>query len=149
MVANKWDLLSAREAVVAAYVRAHLPFMGHYPLVFVSARTGHHLRRSLDAVERVAAAVRTTLSTGVLNRALAEAVRKVAPPAPKGRALKIFYAVQVGQSPLRIKVFVNHKERVSKAYQDYLMRALRERFALDGVPIVLLLQARQGRGAAV
>jgi GTP-binding protein len=140
---NKWDLAAAttQRAYGPALLRA-VPFMAHCPVVFLSAKTGFNIRRCIEAVDHVATQTRATLPTGVLNRAITDAVERVAPPSVGGRRLKIFYATQVGVAPLRLRVFVNEPDLVTPAYRDYLIRTLREKFGIEGAFVVLVFTAR-------
>jgi GTP-binding protein len=122
-----------------------MPFMGYCPLVFASAKTGYNIRRTVEAIDHVAAQVSTTLPTGVLNRVLESAYAKVAPPAVKGKRLKIYYATQVNHSPLIIRIFCNDPKRIVPAYRAYLIRLLRSHFGLEGAPILLQFRGRTPR----
>jgi len=144
ILVNKWDLANG-EVTQRQYgpaLEKAMPFMGHCPIVFASALDGYNIRRTIEAIDTVAAQVTGTLPTGILNRTLQEAVEKVAPPAIGGRRLKLYYATQVGTDPICIRVFVNRPDLVRPAYEVYLERALRRRFGLEGAPIVLKFIAR-------
>ena len=142
ILANKRDLVRGSEPELRQHFQSHIPFMRYCPMLFISARTGHNVRSSLEAIERVAQNVRATLATGPLNRVLTDACQRVSPPTRNGKALKIYYGVQVGTSPLAIRLYVNDPRRVTPAYREYLARALREAFHLEGAPIVVQLHAR-------
>jgi GTP-binding protein len=70
------------------------------------------------------------------------AYQKVQPPMLQGKRFKIFYATQLGTKPIRIGLFVNDPKRLTDAYREYLLHALRGQFGLDGAPIALLLKER-------
>jgi GTP-binding protein len=144
LVVNKWDLAKgAQRAAYESALRGALPFLAHCPIVFVSAKTGQNVFASLEAVDHVAGQLRAALPTSLLNRVVLEATRRVHPPAVQGRALKIFYAAQVGHSPVRVRLFVNDPRLVRPAYSDYLVRSLRERFGLAGAPVLLEFRGRR------
>ncbi len=144
VLVNKWDVAS-EETTQRQYgpelLRA-MPFLEYCPVVFASARTGYNVKRSVEAIDHVAAQVSTMLPTGVLNRALMDAYNRVHPPVVKGRPLKLFYATQVGVEPIRIRVFVNNPRKVTAAYKQYLVKSLRRKFGLEGAPVVLEFRAR-------
>jgi GTP-binding protein len=146
ILVNKWDLATVTQRKLVPEIRRIVPFVGHCPIVFVSAETGYNIRRSVDAIDHVAAQIRAVLPTSTLNRTLLEAYGRVHPPVVKGKPLKIFYATQVGQAPVRVRVFVNDPRRVKKPYRDYLVRSLRENFGLEGAPVVLQFRARRAAG---
>ena len=145
VVVNKWDLQERTQRNYAPDISHDMPFMAHCPLVFVSAKTGYNVRRSIEAIDHVAAQIQTTIPTGILNRTVLSAHQEKHPPAVKGKRLKIFYVAQVGCAPVRIRFFVNDPQRVLPAYRRYLTRVLRENFGLEGAPIVLQFRARRGK----
>ena len=146
ILVNKWDLASGTGVSAREYREAldrEMPFLGHAPLLFISATTGAGVRASIEAVERVAAAVSTTVTTGVLNRALHDAFARQSPPAIKGRRFKFYYAAQTGTRPFRLRLFVNDPSLCAGSYEQYVIRRLREAFGLEGAPVVLQFAARE------
>jgi GTP-binding protein len=145
MLVTKWDL-AEDEVTQRQYGPAifkTMPFMGHCPVVFASAETGFNIRRTVDAIDHVAAQSRIQLPTGVLNRTIQEAYEAVRPPSSNGKALKIYYATQVGVAPIRIRYFVNDPRIIKPQYRTYLIRKLRERFGLEGAPIAIHFTGRK------
>lgn len=144
VVVNKWDL--AGDTTQRRYgpeIFRAMPFAGHCPVVFISAKTGYNIRRSMEAVDLVASQVRAVLPTGVLNRTILDAYAKVHPQSVKGKPLKIFYTTQVGCEPVRIRLFVNDPKKVRPEYRKYLIKTLRNKFGLEGAPVVLLFSSRR------
>lgn len=142
VIVNKWDALRSTPAAYTAPLLRHLPFLKHCPITYVSARTGFNIRQSVAAIDRVAAQTRATLPTGALNRCLNQTWERTPPPTVEGRRFKLFYAVQVGCDPLRLKLFVNDPKRLRPAYREFLLRRLRETFGLEGAAIRLDFTAR-------
>ncbi|MFU8779730.1 MAG: ribosome biogenesis GTPase Der [Kiritimatiellia bacterium] len=147
ILVNKWDL--AQDAVTQrqygpALVEA-MPFMGHCPVVFASAKDGYNIRRTIEAIDHVAGQVTGTLPTGILNRTLHRAYDQAAPAATGGRRLKLYYATQVGRDPVTIRIFVNRPDLVQAAYETYLIRRLREEFGLEGAAVVLQFRPRSSK----
>ncbi|MDI6775385.1 MAG: ribosome biogenesis GTPase Der [Verrucomicrobiota bacterium] len=144
LVMTKWDLageLTQTKRTPAVF--GILPFLTHCPLVYVSAKTGYNIRRSVDAIDLVAAQSRVALPTGVLNRAILDACERVQAPSHRGRALRVFYSTQVGSAPMRIRVFVNHPEIVRASFEAYLIRSLREKFGIEGAPVLIQFRGRR------
>lgn len=140
---NKWDLIadrSARRREMREAVDRLLPQIRGVPLSPISALTGRGLSQLMAAVGKAYRVWNTRLSTGRLNRWLAEAVAAHPPPAPGGRRLKFRYVTQPSARPPRFAVFCSRPEAVPSAYQRYLLNGLRESFALWGVPIRLFLR---------
>lgn len=147
ILVNKWDLQAeTTQRQYGPQVARTMPFMAHCPIVFASARTGYNIRRSVEAIDHVAAQVRLTLPTGMLNRVMRRAMADVAPPAVQGKRLKVYYAVQTGTHPLRVRLFVNSPRRVQDAYKKYLSGRLRAAFGMEGAPLVLEFRARRSDG---
>jgi len=137
VLVNKWDLQEETQRKFGPELARAMPFMAHCPVVFASAVTGYNIRRTVEAIDYVAAQVSTALPTGVLNRTLQDASRRVQPQAVEGKRLKLYYATQVGVEPVRIRIFVNDPTRVRANYRDYLVRSLRGKFGLEGAPVIL------------
>lgn len=145
LVLNKWDKcreMGMTETKSAPVLRSEMPFMRHCPAVFISALDGYNVRRTIDAIDHVSAQTRLRLPTGMLNRAFAEAMAFRKPPASGGRPLRLFYATQTGVAPVAVRVFVNYPDLVTRPYREYLLRQLRERFGLEGAPVLLDFRER-------
>ena len=145
LLLNKWDLAEAKgmtEKPTIETLRGVMPFMNYCPLLLVSAKTGHHIRKSVDAIDFVAANSRTKLPTGMLNRTLVEATHRVVAPSRGGKRLRVYYAVQVCTAPITIRMFVNDPKLATKQYTDFMIRSLRKRFGLEGAPVVIFYRAR-------
>lgn len=146
MLVNKWDLMPGKIKEYTEAVGRAISFMGHCPLVFASSKSGYNVRRSIAAIDHVAAQVSASLPTGILNRTLLDAGERVQPPSVGGKRLRIFYVTQVGQRPLRFRFFVNNPRLLKPAYREFLVRTLRERFGLEGAPLVLEFVPRARKG---
>ena len=145
VLVNKWDLATATQRQFGPELLRSLPFLAFCPVVFASAKTGYNIRRSVDAIDLVASQVRAELPTGMLTRTLIDAHERTQAPAAKGKRLKVFYATQVGDAPVRVRVFVNDPTIVKAPYRSYLEKTVRRRFGLEGAPLVLQFRARRDR----
>ncbi len=142
---NKWDLAMEKgmtQTQSEPVLRQVMPFMSYCPILFISAKTGLNMRKSIEVIDAVAAQTRVNLPTGMLNRTLVEATRRVVAPSRGGKRLKVYYAVQIGVAPISIRMFVNDPKLATKQYTDFMTRALRERFGLEGAPVDILYRAR-------
>ncbi|MEI6891040.1 MAG: ribosome biogenesis GTPase Der [Pontiella sp.] len=147
LLCNKWDLAKEADEDITQTkylpaLRDALPFMGFAPVLFVSAKDGYNIKRSIEAIDYVAAQTRVEITTGVLNRVIEQAVEKYPPPIAKGRRLKVFYATQSGTNPIYFKIFVNDPANARSNWLKYLQNQLREAFGLEGAPIFIKLVAR-------
>lgn len=147
---NKWDL--ARE-VDLEHERAvvHRKLRLRPRVLTVSARTGRHAERLLVEAIALAERSRTRLPTPQLNRFLADVVAARQPPAGAGRGqqrLKLLFMAQTGVRPPRFSVQVNSRARLTRDYAYYLENRLRERYGLDGVPLIIdFVQRSERRGS--
>ena len=142
---NKWDLAMEKgmtQTQAEPALRKMMPFMSYCPVLFISAKTGLNVRKSVEVIDTVAANTRVNLPTGMLNRTLIEATRRVVAPSRGGRRLRVYYAVQIRVAPITIRMFVNDPKVATKQYTDFMTRALRERFGLEGAPVLVLYRAR-------
>jgi GTP-binding protein len=156
LLANKWDLVPPARRDRAAFrerlVSAH-PAFRTLPLLPVSAATGEGLGDLFPMVVRVERAYDAVLPTPALNRALEAAIAATPPPSPRGKALRFFYATQIGRRPPVVGVFASAPALVPPSYARYLTARLVEAFHLTGVPLRLELRARRplsgprGRGS--
>ena len=147
LMMNKWDLaLEAEEEITQTKylpaLRDTLPFMGFAPVLFVSAKSGYNIKRSIEAIDYVAAQTRTEITTGVLNRVIQQAIEKYPPPIAKGKRLKVFYGTQSGTNPIYFKIFVNDPDYARSNWLAYLQNQFRAAFGLEGAPIFIKLVAR-------
>lgn len=148
---NKWDLAhekDMKEAEATKVLRHMMPFLSFAPVVFCSAKSGYNVRRTVDAIDAVASSVQARLPTGVLNRTVETATKKTLAPMVRGKRLKVYYGLQVGNDPLTIRLFVNDPKLVTDAYRSYMEKAIRARFGLEGAPIRMFLKARSRKDGA-
>ena len=148
LVLNKWDLAPD---IDFDYERARVgQKLRLRPRVFTaSAKTGRNISRLL--VEAVALADRRAerIPTSRLNRFLGDALAARQPPARHGHRLKLLLMTQTGMRPPRFSIQVNSRSRVTRDYAYYLENRLRERFRLEGVPLVIDFVERRERRARV
>jgi GTP-binding protein len=67
------------------------------------------------------------------------------PPAKQGHRLKMLYMAQIGEAPPRFAIQVNSRQRVTRDYAYFVENRLRERYGLEGVPVILDFVERRNR----
>ena len=67
------------------------------------------------------------------------------PPNVRGRRLRMYYMTQFEESPPRFAIQVSDRGRLTRDYAYFLENRLRERYGLEGVPLVIDYRERQGR----
>src|SRR6202140_1201664 len=125
-------------------VRTRFKFLDYAPIVFVSAKTGEHTEKLFDLIDRLADARRRRISTGELNRWVAEVDldRGTSPAARRG---KIYYVTQAGTSPPTFILFTNQSKRLHFSYERFLENLLRKSFDFIGTPIRFLQRLKEKR----
>ena len=104
-------------------------------LVPISALAGRGLDKLSSAVLAAYDTWNRRVSTSDLNRWLEEALARHAPPAARGRRIKIRFMTQPSARPPTFVAFCSQPEELPKSYLRYLTNSLREAFDLPGVPL--------------
>ncbi len=142
---NKWDLVDAEQRdEYLQHLDERLDFASYAPRLPLSALTGFNVDQLPALVMRVCEVAELRVPTGVLNRALEDAIYSNPPPARKGRRLNVLYVTQVGVRPPEFAFFVNDPELVHFSYKRYLENEWRRRFGFEGSPLVLHFRPRSG-----
>jgi len=132
---NKWD--RTQTDLEDARARLNGKLRQRPRLMAVSAHSGRGLRRLVAEALALADRAAERLSTPELNRFLADLQSMRQPPATRGRRLRMYYMAQFEVSPPRFAVQVNDRHLITRDYAYFLENRLRERFALEGVPLVI------------
>jgi GTP-binding protein len=150
LVLNKWDLTSGDEFDLERERRRVAQKLRLRPRVLTaSAKTGRHVQRLLVEVLSLAARYGHRVPTPELNRFLGEVVAQKPPPQKQGHRLKLLYIAQIGERPPRFSIQVNNRQKVTRDYAYFVENRLRERYALEGIPVVIdFVERKQRRRAA-
>jgi GTP-binding protein len=149
LVLNKWDVaqdvdLDHERLRVATKLRLR-------PRVLTaSAVTGRGIARAVREALTLADRAAARIPTSELNRFLSELVAARQPPGRRGGAggrLKLLYMSQIGTSPPRFAVQVNARARITRDYAYFFENRLRDRYRLQGVPLIIDFVERGERRA--
>ena len=135
VVLSKWDETQLPIDEARGHLRRRL--RQRPPIIAVSSKTGRGIGRLLDEVEKLYEKHTKKISTPELNRFLGELRASRQPPSRNGRRLNLLYGTQVDQRPPRFRLFVNDPGLITRDYGYYVENELRERFDLEGVPVVI------------
>jgi GTP-binding protein len=140
---NKWDV--TRTDLDEAKARVARKLRQRPQVLAVSARTGRGLKRL--AAEALFLADRSAgwIQTAELNRFLGDLQAAREPQAVRGKRLRMYYMAQFETSPPRFAVQVNDRRLVTRDYAYFLENRLRERWRLEGVPLVIDFRTSRGR----
>jgi GTPase len=146
LAVNKWDLVSKAGGETEVYrerLYQKLSFLDYVPVHFISAATGHGMRKLLETASRVIKAYQRKIPTAAFNQALQQIVRAHAAPLSRGKPVKFYYGTQTGTRPPAFTLFMNTPHAVPESYQRYLVHQLRASLGLEYAPIRLILRARR------
>ena len=148
LVLNKWDLAEDVD-LEHERARASQKLRLRPRVLTASAKTGRNVQRLL--AEAIALADRRAgrIPTPQLNRFLSDVVTARQPPAGGpargGHRLRLLYMTQTGERPPRFSIQVNSRARVTRDYAYYIENRLRERYHLEGVPVIIDFVERSER----
>ncbi len=154
LVLNKWDLADDVDLEYER-ARAHQKLRLRPRMLTASAKTGRHVERLLVEAVALADRSRARIPTSKLNRFLSDVVAARQPPAGSSRRrgapqrLKLLFMTQTEERPPRFSIQVNSRTRVTRDYAYYLENRLRERYGLDGVPLIIDFVERTERRGEV
>jgi GTPase len=142
---NKWDVtqtdLEDAKARVARKLRQRPQVLA------VSAKTGRGLKRLVAEALRVADNSSQWIQTAELNRFLGDLQSTREPPSVRGKRLRMYYMAQFETEPPRFAIQVNDRGRLTRDYAYFLENRLRDRYGLQGVPLVIDFKTSGGRGS--
>jgi GTP-binding protein len=137
---NKWDV--SRTDLEDATARVTQKLRQRPRVMAVSAKTGRGLKRIVAEAIGLAERSREHLSTSELNRFLSDLQATRQPPAVRGKRLRMYYMAQFETGPPRFAIQVNDRRLITRDYAYFLENRLRERYALQGVPLVIDFKPR-------
>jgi len=150
LAVNKWDLMEPPDGMprknsilkkdFTRILRDHMPELSYARIAYTSAKEGAGLEPALDAVLAALESFSFRISTGQLNRLIADATFS-RPYTTNGRALKIYYATQVSTRPPTFALFCNDPELCHFSYQRYLINQIRLAYPLEGTPVRLIVKS--------
>jgi GTP-binding protein len=157
IVANKFDLYhpgasrSARVKEAEEHIRTELFFLHYAPFSCISAKEVTSIGLVFDTIRKIRKDAQAPLTTGKLNRILADAMIKVPPPQHKKhkKRLKLLYAtsaVNKGYTTLPVPtyiLFVNDKRLLHEHYQHYLEKNIRTAHPSLGLPVNFSVRSRR------
>jgi GTPase len=148
---NKWDLIAgedADEVLADAKGRIAARVRQRPRVITASAKSGRGVSKLLEEAIRVAGRRAERIPTPDLNRFVNDVVAAHAPPARRGRRLRLYYSAQVEEAPPRIAIQVNDRRLITRDWAYHLENRLREAYQLEGVPLVIDFVPKRKRAAA-
>jgi GTPase len=135
LVLNKWDI--TRTDIDDARARVARKLRLRPSVITCSATRGRNVGNLLPKALELADRAGERIPTPELNRFVSAVVAKTPPPARRGRRLRLYYAAQVGERPIRIAIQVNDRKLIGRDWAYHLENRLREEYGLEGIPVVI------------
>src|SRR3954469_8401337 len=138
---NKWDVTRTDlvEATEKALVRLRLRPEG----VAISAKTGPGVQRLMAKTLDLADRANQRIPTSELNRFVSDIQAARQPAAVRGKRLRLLYMTQFETRPPRFSIQVSDRGLLTRDYGFFLENRLRERYGLEGVPLVIDYHGRE------
>jgi GTP-binding protein len=132
---NKWDVTRTdlEDATERALVRLRL----RPEVVAISAKTGRGIQRLMAKTLDLADRSRKRIPTSELNRFVSDIQAARQPAAVRGKRLRLLYMTQFDTRPPRFSIQVSDKGLLTRDYGFFLENRLRERYGMEGVPLVI------------
>jgi GTP-binding protein len=89
----------------------------------------------LNAAVQLNRALDKRIPTAKLNALIGDLAERVPAPAIGGKRFRVYYALQTGVRPFRIKLFCNREDKLSEQYRRYLEAGMVKEFGIDGCPV--------------
>jgi GTPase len=135
LVLNKWDV--TQTDIDDARARVARKSRLRPSVITCSATRGRNVANLLPKALELADRAGERIPTPELNRFVADVVARNQPPARRGRRLKLYYAAQIGERPVRIAIQVNDRKLIVRDWAYHLENRLREEYGLEGIPVVI------------
>jgi GTP-binding protein len=138
---NKWDVTRTdlEDATERALVRLRL----RPEVVAISAKTGRGVKRLMAKTLDLADRANQRIPTPELNRFVSDLQAARQPAAVRGKRLRLLYMTQFETRPPRFSIQVSDKGLLTRDYGFYLENQLRERYGLEGVPLLIDFHGRE------
>ncbi len=149
VVANKSDLavneVDKYKETFKAQMEKEFHFFTDVPVVFTSAKSGAGIDNLFKKIEEVRCKLNFKVSTSELNDFFFETIRKAPAPVYGISNVKFYYLTQTNQVPPSFIAFANHPDGVNPSYRRFLIKNLKEKFDLHGIPIrIFCMKSKRG-----
>ncbi|MCI1914666.1 MAG: bifunctional cytidylate kinase/GTPase Der [Bifidobacteriaceae bacterium] len=142
LIFNKWDLLDdfGRERIERLYA-TEFERVTWAQRINLSALTGWHTNRIVEAMETALTSWDKRIPTGKLNTFLGKIQQAHPHPLRGGKQPRVLFATQASTRPPRFVIFTTGF--LDHGYRRYIERSLREEFGFEGTPIQISVHVRE------
>jgi GTP-binding protein len=141
VVINKWDLMSeVNKPNYLGWLKDQLAFVNFAEFVFTSALNSEGVFNLLQKILNAYHHWNKVFEPGVVVQAFEETIKKLHPPAVRGKEITLYSIRQEGQAPPRFVIESNMPHLIPTNYLRYIQSSLHTRLAITGTPIRLMFQ---------
>lgn len=150
LVVNKSDLggieIPEFRKVIKEKIERVFHFFIDVSVVFTSAKNGTGIEELFKEIERMNEKINFRVGTSELNDFFFETIRKTPAPVWGNNNVKFYYLTQTYQKPPAFIAFANHPDGVTTAYRRFLIKHMKERWDLYGLPIrIFCMKSRNAK----
>ncbi|WP_413574522.1 ribosome biogenesis GTPase Der [Bdellovibrio sp. HCB290] len=149
VVANKSDIGGAEIPEYRKTFREQCERVFHFftdvHIVFTSAKSGQGIDDLFEMIEKVSEQINFRIPTREMNDFFFETIRKTPAPVWGTTNVKFYYVTQTYQRPPAFIAFANHPDGVTNSYRRFLIKHIKEKWDLHGLPIrIFCMKSRRG-----
>ncbi|WP_413557064.1 ribosome biogenesis GTPase Der [Bdellovibrio sp. HCB209] len=149
VVANKSDIGGAEIPEYRKTFRDQCERVFHFftdvNIVFTSAKSGQGIDDLFEMIEKVSEQINFRIPTRDMNDFFFETIRKTPAPVWGTTNVKFYYVTQTYQRPPAFIAFANHPDGVTNSYRRFLIKHIKEKWDLHGLPIrIFCMKSRRG-----
>lgn len=145
ILVNKWDLVEKEtmtSKVMEDQIKKEIAPFTDVPILFVSVLNKQRLLKALETAINVYENRKKRIPTSKLNDLMLDIIEQNAPPAIKGKHIKIKYCMQLPTPTPQFAFFANLPQYVKDPYKRFLENKLRENYDFSGVPIEIFMREK-------
>ncbi len=145
ILVNKWDLVDKDTHTTKQFeakIRQETAPFTDVPIIFISALTKQRIFKAIETAVEVFENRKKKIATSKLNETMLEIIKQNAPPAYKGKFVKIKYCMQLPTYTPQFVFFANLPQYIRAPYKRYIENKLREIYDFSGVPIVIYFRQK-------
>jgi len=137
LVLNKMDLLKdhSQKKGIQEEIKRAFHFYPDLPIVSMSAKTGYHKKQLFKKIEELKEKMNFKISTSKLNQFFSKVIRKAPSPVYGVSDVKFYYISQTHRKPPEFIAFANYPKGVTPAYKRFVIKKIKEKWNLEGIPI--------------
>jgi GTP-binding protein len=151
LVVNKADegqKIPEFKKIVHEQIQKTFHFFDDVLVTFISAKNGNGLEELMEQIEELDKKRHFRVSTSDLNDFFFETIRKAPAPVWGTTNVKFYYLTQTFQKPPAFIAFANHPDGVTNSYRRFLIKHLKEKFDLWGIPIRIFCMKSRRSGSS-